>query len=126
MTEAHTLLDKALDNAREMHFTRGVLDILLKQAILNIGEQRFDEAKLKLDEILPLLEEVRDRSYEAQYSYIEARVCDACGSYFQAKGSYEKALDAFERLGMNDRAAETKAALEAVMNKLDQHVINEA
>jgi len=120
IAEAHALLVKALDHAGEMHFTRGVVDILLKQATLYIKEQRFEDAEGKLKEVAPLLEEVRDRSYDAHYSYVEGRVCDASGRDSEAQGFYERALDAFERLGLNDRAIETKTALEDVTRRLQE------
>lgn len=116
--EAHELLDQALEHAQSIRFTRGVIDITLKQATLYIRAGDFDKAANKLRLIESLINEVQDRCYEAQYSYIEGRINDVGGRTLQAEQLYAKALDAFERLGMNDRAAETKVALDSVRLRL--------
>lgn len=119
ISEAHELLKKALVHAAEMNFTRGVVDIALKQATLYLSERRFDEISLKLKEIEASLKNVQDRMYDAQYSYLDGQVSDAKGQASRAKVLYEKALDSFERLGLNDPARKVKVALEDLMNRYE-------
>jgi len=113
--EAHKELEKALIHAQSMNFARGIVDIALKQATLFVEESNFSEATGKLEMAQSLLEEIGDRCYWALNFDIEGRIYAANGQIPEAKELFEKALDEFKRLGMNDRAIETEAALANIM-----------
>lgn len=113
--DARRRAEYALDHARQFHLERAVVATLLHLTELDIREDNVEAVERRLRELTPLIAQVNDSSYAADFAFFKGVATARGGRVKPALPHLREAIERYKRLGRRDReelAAEVLGQIE--------------
>jgi tetratricopeptide (TPR) repeat protein len=101
--ESRRLAQRALDHARQFNLERAVVATMLHLTELDIRQDAVDAVEARLRELAPLVAQVNDLSYAADFAYFKGVASARRGKTKIAEPHLLDAIERYKRLGRRDR-----------------------
>jgi tetratricopeptide (TPR) repeat protein len=100
--EARLLAELALEHAREFHLERAIVATMLHLTELDIREDAVEAVEKRLRQLTPLIAQVNDSSYAADFAFYKGVATARSGSAETAAPYMRDAIERYKRLGRRD------------------------
>lgn len=112
--ESRRLAELALDHARKFNLERAVVATMLHLTELDIREDAVEAIEMRLRELTPLIAQVNDSSYAADFAFFKGVASARNGSAKTAVPYLRDAIERYKRLGRRDREELVAKVLEDI------------
>jgi tetratricopeptide (TPR) repeat protein len=114
LLESRRLAELALDHARKFNLERAAVATMLHLTELDIRQDEVDAVERRLRELAPLIAQVNDSSYAADFAFFKGVASARGGSAKTAVPYLRDAIERYKRLGRRDREELVAEVLEAI------------